>query len=58
MRTSGAATESRLIFAMVFVALFVCTVLAGGPKELMLTVENALRTIAATIVQIWLSWRP
>jgi hypothetical protein len=57
MRTSGAATEIRLIFAIGVVALGVALLLAGGPRNLMIVFENALRAAAKAIYQGWLSFR-
>lgn len=56
MRTSGAATETRLTFAMGIIALGVVMLLAGGPREFMLTCERAFQTVAEAIYQGWLSF--
>ena len=56
MRTSGAATESRLTFAMGMIAIGVAMLLAGGPREFMLTCEGALQSVAEAIYQGWLSF--
>jgi hypothetical protein len=55
MRTSGAATESRMTLAMAIIALGVVMVLAGGPKDLMLACERGLQAAAESIYQAWLS---
>ena len=56
MRTSGAATESRLTFAMGIIALGVVMLLAGGPREFMLSCERVLQSLAESIYQGWLSF--
>ena len=57
MRTSGAAQETRLTLAIGVVALGVAMLLAGGPANLILVCENALRAVAEAIYQGWLSFR-
>ena len=57
MRTSGAATESRMTLAIGLVALGVIMVLAGGPHEFFVTCDKALRGLAEAIYQGWLSFR-
>jgi len=57
MRTSGAATESRLTIAMGIVAILFLMVLAGGPRELMVLVEDGMWAVAETIYQAWVSFR-
>lgn len=57
MRTSGAATETRLTFAMFVIALCVAILLAGGPTNLMIACENALRSLYEAIYRGWLSFR-
>lgn len=56
MRTSGAASEHRLTLAMGIIALGVAMLLAGGPKEFFIACESALRGIAESIYQAWLSF--
>lgn len=56
MRTSGAATESRMTLAMAVIALGVVMLLAGGPTEFLLMCENALQTIAEAIYRGWLAF--
>ena len=56
MRTSGAATETRLTFAMGVIVVGVVMLLAGGPHEFMLTCERALQSVAEAIYQGWLSF--
>lgn len=55
MRTSGAASEHRLTFAVGIVALSLAMLLAGGPKAFFLMCEYALRGAAETIYQTWVS---
>lgn len=57
MRTSGAATESRMTLAISLVALGVVMLLAGGPAELMLACERVLQGAAETVYQFWLRIR-
>jgi len=57
MRTSGAATESRLTFAIGVIALGVIILLAGGPANFMNACENALRSVSEALYQGWLSFR-
>lgn len=57
MRTSGAATESRMTLAISLVALGVLMLLAGGPAEFMLASERALQKVAETAYQFWLNVR-
>jgi hypothetical protein len=56
MRTSGAATETRLTFAMGIIALGVVMLLMGGPREFMLACERALQSMAEAIYQGWLAF--
>ena len=57
MRTSGAATESRMTLAIGLVALGMAVVLAGGPSSFFVVCDNALRSVAESIYQGWLSFR-
>lgn len=57
MRTSGAATETRLTLAMGVIALGVIMLLAGGPANFMIACEHALRSVAESIYQGWLTFR-
>lgn len=57
MRTSGAATESRLTLAIAVVALGVVILLAGGPANFMNSCEHALRAVAESLYQSWLTFR-
>lgn len=57
MRTSGAATETRLTVAIGIVALGVIVLLAGGPANFMIACEHALRAVAESIYQGWLTFR-
>lgn len=57
MRTSGAATESRLTLAIALVALGIVILLAGGPTDFMHACEDALRALAESLYQGWLSFR-
>ena len=57
MRTSGVATESRMTLAIFLVALGIAIVLAGGPRDFMVACDNALRAVAESIYQGWLSFR-
>lgn len=57
MRTSGAATESRLTLAIGIICLGVAILLAGGPANFFIACENALRAVAEAIYQGWLSFR-
>jgi hypothetical protein len=49
MRTSGAATETRMTLAVGLVALGIAMLLAGGPTEFMLASERVLQGIAETV---------
>lgn len=53
MRTSGAASEHRLVGAMLLIVLGMAMVLAGGPREFMLACEDGLRSVAEAIYQAW-----
>lgn len=57
MRTSGAATETRLTLAMGAIALGVIVLLAGGPSSFLIACEQALRSVAESIYQGWLTFR-
>ena len=57
MRTSGAATESRMTLAIFLIALGAAIVLAGGPRDFMVACDNALRAVAEALYQGWLSFR-
>ena len=53
MRTSGAATESRMTVAVCLVALLILVVLAGGPAEFMGSCERFLRGVAESAHDAW-----
>lgn len=55
MRTSGAPTETSMTVAVSIVALGVLTLLAGGPDELLLTIERLLRAASEILYQAWLA---
>jgi hypothetical protein len=57
MRTSGAATESRMTLAIFAVALGMLIVLAGGPSNFFVACDKTLRAVAEAIYQGWLSFR-
>jgi len=57
MRTSGAATETRMTLAVALVALGIVMLLAGGPSEFMFACENMLRQVAESIYAGWLTFR-
>ena len=57
MRTSGAAAESRMTFAMGVIALGVIVLLNGGPGNVMVACEQALRQVAEAMYQAYLSFR-
>ena len=49
MRTSGAATESRLTGAIIVVVLLLLVALAGGPMEFLRTIEQVLRAAGGSV---------
>ncbi len=53
MKTSGAATEHRMTIALVVVGVGIAMLLAGGPTELMIAFERALRSVGQSISQLW-----
>lgn len=57
MRTSGATTETRLTLAMGVIALGVIVLLAGGPSSFLVACEHALRSVAESIYEGWLTFR-
>lgn len=57
MRTSGAATETRLTFFVAMIALGVVILLAGGPANFVYACENMLRVVAESIYRGWLTFR-
>jgi hypothetical protein len=57
MRTSGAATETRLTLATAAVALGMIMVLMGGPAEFMRAAEAMLWGGAEALHQAWVNFR-
>lgn len=57
MRTSGAATESRMTFAIFVIALGVIVLINGGPRNVMVACEQALHRVAEAIYQAYLSFQ-
>ena len=53
MRTSGALSEGRLTVAVFLIAFGFLVVLMGGPSEFMLTIQQGLEAVQATIVQMY-----
>ncbi len=51
MRPSGVASERPMTFVVCLVALGFLVILAGGPSEFVLTVQQTIRSVAATVVQ-------
>ena len=55
MRTSGADNESQLVVAVACVALGFVVLLAGGPSQFLTTCEQALRGVATSVQEAWLT---
>jgi hypothetical protein len=57
MRTSGAATESRMIIAVVLIALTLLIAFAGGPREFLLTLQDAVQAVGAFLFTTYQNFR-
>ncbi len=53
MRTSGVASDTQLTLAVFLIALAFLVVLAGGPSQFMLAIQQTLEATTATIVQLY-----
>jgi hypothetical protein len=53
MRTSGAGSERWMVIVIVLIVFGFSVVLAGGPRDLMVDIQDALKAVAGAIVQAY-----
>jgi hypothetical protein len=57
MRSSGVASEGRLIAAVLLVTLALVVLFAGGPQQFMVEIEQAIQGILTALSQ-FISHKP